>query len=101
VKKKRARGPGKRVGVLHLDKRAERLLADPVSDGNDEELLTTKQVAEWFQCSPKWLEWARTPKGPRGPKFITLANRMIRYPRGECRKFLAKRMHGSTAEYTR
>ena len=99
MKKKRTRGPGKHPGTLHIDKRVERLLADPVSDGSDEELLTTEQVAEWFQCSTQWLEIARMKK--TGPKYITLANRMIRYPRGECREWLAKRLRSSTSEYVR
>jgi hypothetical protein len=97
VKKKRTRGPGQRPGSLHIDKRAARLLADPVSDGDTDELLTTEQVAEWFQCSTQWLEIARTKNN--GPPFIVLANRMIRYSRGRCREWLARRQHSSTKEY--
>ena len=36
---------GQRPGTMHIDRRAKRLLADPVSEGPDDELLTTKQVA--------------------------------------------------------
>ena len=97
MKKKHTRGPGRHPGSLHIDKRVGRLLADPVSDGSGEELLTTEQVAEWFQCSTQWLEIARTKD--TGPPFITLANRMVRYPRGGCREWLEKRSYNSTAEY--
>ena len=95
--KRRKPKRGQRKGSLHIDKRAQRLLAEPISDGSDDELLTTKQVAEWFLCSEQWLEIGRT-KG-YGPPFITLANRMVRYQRGGCREYLAARMHNSTKEY--
>jgi hypothetical protein len=51
------RGP--RPGSLHIDRRAQRLLDDPVSDGPDDELLTTKQASEWTTYSKQWFEKAR------------------------------------------
>jgi hypothetical protein len=97
VKKKNTRGPGKHPGSLHIDRRAARLLAEPISDGDADELLTTAQMAEWFLCSEQWLEITRT--NGTGPPFILLANRMVRYPRGPAREWLAARMHNSTKEY--
>src|SRR5262245_56559295 len=98
-KPKPTRGPGKHTGSLHIDKRAQRLLEDSSSDGNDDELLTTRQMAEWLQCSEQWLEIKRGQGG--GPPFVVLANRMVRYLRGKGREWLKSRMHLSTSEYTK
>ena len=63
-KKRRGQIPGS----LHIDKRAARVLADPMSDGDADELLSTKQVSEWIDYSTQWLEIARN-KGT-GPRFL-------------------------------
>jgi hypothetical protein len=78
----------------HLDKRAANLLA---TSGNDDDLLTTPDTAEWLQTSEQWLEIGRV-KG-YGPPFERLAPKIIRYRRGKVRKWLDQRSHFSTAEY--
>lgn len=70
----------------HLDKRAEKLADEP---GDDDDLLRTKEVAEWLGVSEPWLEIARS-KG-FGPPFIRVTPRMIRYPRGRVRRWLRAR----------
>lgn len=90
---------GQYPGTMHIDKRAARLLSDHVSEGPDDELLSTKQVAEWLGLSTQWLEIARGK--PTGPRFETIAPRLIRYRRGAVRDWLKKREHASTAEYRR
>jgi hypothetical protein len=74
---------------MHIDRRAERLLAEHVSEGPDDELLTVEQMADWYGCSTQWFEIART-RGT-GPKFVTLSNRQVRYRREAGRDFLRKR----------
>jgi hypothetical protein len=78
----------------HLDKRAAHLLA---TSGDDDDLLTTPETAEWLQTSEQWLEIGRV-KG-YGPPFERLAPKIIRYRRGKVRKWLDQRSHFSTAEY--
>ena len=36
-----------------------------------------------------------------GPRFETLGPRMVRYRRKDCRDYLLKHLHQSTAEYSR
>jgi hypothetical protein len=80
----------------HLDRRAHQILAAD-NGGDGDELLTTPQVAQWFGTSEQWLEIGRT-RG-YGPSFVMLAARTIRYRRSDCRKYIAARVHASTAEY--
>jgi hypothetical protein len=79
---------------FHLDKRAAKLAAVP---GDDDDLLTTAQVAEWFGVSEQWLEIGRS-KG-YGPSFERLAPNIIRYSRGKARKWLNGRNYTCTSEY--
>jgi predicted DNA-binding transcriptional regulator AlpA len=90
---------GQRPGSYHIDRRAERILNDPVSDGPDDQLLTTKQVSEWLGYSRQWLEIART-RG-MGPRFERMGPKRIMYRRGSVRAWLRKREHQSTTEYTK
>jgi hypothetical protein len=90
---------GQRPGSMHIDKRAGKLLADPVSDGEDDELLSTEQVAEWLGYSTQALEIARLRPG-KGPPFIRISPRVIRYRREAVRAWLRKREHASTKEYS-
>jgi hypothetical protein len=46
-----------------------------------------------------WLEIGRCKD--YGPKFTRVGPHMIRYTRGDCRKFIKARTHSSTAEYMR
>jgi hypothetical protein len=82
---------------MHIDRRARRILDSHVSEGPDDELLTTREVADWFGCSTQFLEIGRL-RGT-GPKFVTLSNRQVVYRRSACRDWLKKREHQSTAEY--
>lgn len=81
--------------TLHLDKRASAILAS--SAGDDDDLLSTRQMAMWLQVSEQWLEIGRH-RG-YGPPFERLGPRLIRYRRGKARKWLDQRSHFSTAEY--
>jgi hypothetical protein len=78
----------------HLDRRAASLAT---VSGPDDELLTTRKLAEWLCVSIQWLEIGRH-KG-YGPPYIRLGPRDIRYRRGDARAWLAARVHASTAEY--
>lgn len=79
----------------HLDKRADRLIAE--SDGDDEDLLTTTATAEWLAVSVEWLEIGRAKK--YGPPFTRLSSRLIRYRRADVLEWLKARTHQSTSEY--
>lgn len=101
TKKKAKRGP--RIGSSAIAKRADLLLSDKIADGDDDDLLTTQEVADWFRCSPQWLEGKRSSKKPgkvRGPPYVRPSPRMIRYRRKDCRDYLLKRLHELTAEYS-
>jgi predicted DNA-binding transcriptional regulator AlpA len=89
---------GQRRGSMHIDRRAARLLEDPVSEGSDDEILDTRQLAEWLGVSVQWAEIARL-KGT-GPRFVSISPRRIGYRRGDVRAWLRKRSHQCTAEYT-
>jgi hypothetical protein len=89
---------GQRAGSQHIDRRAGRLLAEPISEGPDDELLTTKQMSEWWGYSEQWFEIARHKN--KGPRFVVMGDgRGIRYRRGTARAYLRKREHQGTAEY--
>jgi hypothetical protein len=97
VATKKKSGPQR--GRKHLDRRAGRLLADPVSAGDADEMLTTKQLASWLSCSPQSLEIYRS-RGD-GPPFTKITTRYIRYRREAVRKWLRQREHLCTKEYKR
>jgi predicted DNA-binding transcriptional regulator AlpA len=80
----------------HLDRRADRIVAEGV--GDDDELLSTREVADWLAVSTQWLEIGRSKN--YGPQFTRVGPRVIRYARGNVRKWLKTRTHASTAEYT-
>ena len=81
----------------HLDRRAADLAV--IDWGNDDDLLTTPQVAAWLSVSEQFLEIGRH-RG-YGPKFLRLSPRRTRYRRGDVRQWLRERTHQSTAEYMR
>ena len=81
-----------------LDRRAAALVAHPDYQ-NDEQLLTTQQVAEWLQISPSWLEIGRT-KG-YGPKYVKLGAKRVRYRVGDTKQYLRDRTCQATADYER
>jgi predicted DNA-binding transcriptional regulator AlpA len=81
---------------LHIDKRADALLA--TSSGRDEDdLLSTIEVAAWLGVSTQWLEIARL-RG-FGPPFTKLGPRTLRYYRKDVLAWLRERAHRSTSEY--
>jgi hypothetical protein len=84
---------------MHIDKRAERLLSEHVSEGPDDETLTTRQVSDWLGVSEQWLEIARG-RGT-GPRFVQYANRIVKYCRQDVRAWLRKRVHQRTSEYAK
>jgi hypothetical protein len=95
AKKVRKRDKAKKVRKHHLDRRADKLI--DAGAGDPDELLTTKQTAEWLDVSEQWLEIGRH-KG-YGPPYVRIAPRIVRYTRGDIRKYLTERTHQSTAEY--
>ncbi|TRC93896.1 helix-turn-helix domain-containing protein [Mesorhizobium sp. WSM4306] len=81
---------------LHLDKRADSLVAAVA--GDDEDLLNTAQTAKLLGVSTQWLEIGRT-KG-YGPPFIRIGQRNIRYRRDSLRGWLkARAEYRSTRDY--
>jgi hypothetical protein len=90
--------PGKTIPKsLHLDRRAAQLLRLPEAAGNDDDMLTTEQVAHWLGVAKVTLELARS-KGFGGPPFSKYFSR-VKYPRGGVKAFLRERMHTGTSEY--
>jgi hypothetical protein len=71
----------------HLDRRADKLVDQP---GDDDDLLKTEEAADWLGVSPQWLEIGRGVG--YGPPFLRISPRMIRYRRGNVRRWLRKRM---------
>ena len=73
-----------------LDRRASQILAttDDILD-NDDNLLTTKQVAKWLGMSDQWLEIGRG-KG-YGPPYVRLSERGVRYKRSDVINWLKER----------
>ena len=94
-----ATSQGRRAAVSipkshHIDKRADKIAA---AAGDDDELLSTNQMAHWLGVSTQWLEIGRH-RG-YGPPFERLGPKLIRYRRGEARKWLDQRSHVCTKEY--
>lgn len=84
--------------TLHLDRRADLLVRVGEEGGDSDDLLTTKQLAEWLAVSTQWAEIARH-RGGYGPPYLKLAGR-VRYRRGDVIHWLEQRRHNRTAEYT-
>jgi predicted DNA-binding transcriptional regulator AlpA len=82
----------------HIDRRADAILT-ATTGTNDDDLLSTPEMAAWLGCSTQWLEIGRA-KG-YGPPFERLSPRMVRYRRGKVRAWLDERSHRSTAEYAK
>jgi hypothetical protein len=89
--------PGPRRGSSQIGKRADLLLSDAMADGPPDGLMTEREVAAWFRCSTQQLHKLR--KTGRGPRFESHGERMIRYRRGDCLKYLEKISYQSTADY--
>lgn len=81
---------------LHIDKRAAAIAA---SAPEDDDLLSTPQLAAWLGVSEPWLEIGR--HSGWGPPFERLGPRLIRYSRRKVRKWLEQRSHRCTGEYAK
>jgi predicted DNA-binding transcriptional regulator AlpA len=81
----------------HIDRRADAIAAG--FTGADDQLIDTKQLANWLGVSTQFLEIGRS-RG-YGPKFCRLSPRRCRYRVGDVRTWLAERTHAATAEYSR
>lgn len=81
----------------HLDRRAAGMLTQP--NAADDTLMSTKQLAEHLGVSVQFLEIGRSKN--YGPKFVRIADRVIRYRMDDVRRWLAQRAFGCTAEYQR
>jgi predicted DNA-binding transcriptional regulator AlpA len=92
--KQRRRGP--KQGTLHIDKRADQIVA--ASNGDGDQMLTTMQLANWLGVSHQFLETARV-KGT-GPKFIKVTGRQLKYRRDDVLKWLEDRTFQRTSEYS-
>ena len=79
----------------HIDRRADRILGADI--GADDELLSTRAVADWLGVSTQWVEIGRSKN--YGPPFRKISARCIRYHRGDVLKWLKERSYASTAEY--
>jgi hypothetical protein len=90
---------GQKPGTMHIDRRAHFLLKAEMAEGPDDEMLSTRELADWLCCSTQFLEIARS-KGT-GPKFTMLSPKVIRYTRGHVRDWLHKRSHMRTGDYSR
>ena len=88
---------GRRTGRHHIDRRAAKLADEDA--GADDELLTTREVADWLGVSTQWVEIGRSKN--YGPEFVRIGPRVISYRRGDVLKWLKARTHASTAEYSR
>ena len=53
------RSPKPKSRTHHLDRRVKQIVALD-TDNDDDDLLTTEQVAEWFGVSTQWLEIGRS-----------------------------------------
>jgi predicted DNA-binding transcriptional regulator AlpA len=82
---------------FHIDKRADAILAASANTGNDDDLLTTPQVADLLGVSTQWIEKRRTHGG--GPPFVRLSQKIVRYPRDGLRHWLDQRARARIAEY--
>jgi predicted DNA-binding transcriptional regulator AlpA len=80
---------------FHIDKRAPSILAG--SEGHDDALLSTPEMAVWLGVSVPWLEIGRA-KG-YGPPFKRLSARSVRYRIGDAKAWLETRTFSATSEY--
>jgi predicted DNA-binding transcriptional regulator AlpA len=79
----------------YIDRRADRLVED--GRGPPDDLLNTRQVADWLQVSEAWLEIGRS-KG-YGPKYLRLGHKRVRYRREDVLTWLKARTHQCVSEY--
>ena len=91
----RPKRKSKKEERYHLDRRADAIAA--ASEGYDDQLISTKQLAEWFGVSTQWCEVRR--RLGHGPPFKRLGPRRIRYKRADVMAWLDERTHTCSKEY--
>ena len=91
------RAPGTPPKKHHIDRRADAIAA--ADSGSEDDLLSTRQLADWLGVSTQWVEIGRTNN--YGPRFTRISDRVIRYRRADVVSWLRTRTHASTAEYAR
>jgi predicted DNA-binding transcriptional regulator AlpA len=77
----------------HLDKRAD-AIADDHSEGDPDDLLTTRELALWLGTTEQWCESGRL-KG-FGPPFVKLSSKLVRYRRSDILQWLRSRTQRAT-----
>ena len=82
---------------LHIDRRAHKIVAADI--GADDELLDTRQLADWLGVSTQWVEIGRHKN--YGPKFTKVGPRQVRYRRGDVLRWLKARTYSRTSQYTK
>jgi predicted DNA-binding transcriptional regulator AlpA len=78
---------------FHLDKRAHSLAKQ--GPGAPDDLLNTRELADWLGVSRLWLELGRARN--YGPKFMRLGPRMVRYRRADVLAWLDARANAAQA----
>lgn len=81
----------------HLDGRASQIVN--AGDGDDDDLLTARQLAIWLGVSETWLESGRASN--YGPSFVRLSPKMVRYRRSDVIAWLKTRTQRAKAGRTR
>jgi predicted DNA-binding transcriptional regulator AlpA len=90
--------PGRGQRTHHLDRRAGKIAVEiAAASGDLDELLSTRQLAQLTGLSEQFFEIGRCRN--YGPNFTRLSTRRIRYRRSDVLRWLAERVHRSTAEY--
>jgi hypothetical protein len=79
----------------HLDRRANALIAS--ASGAADDLLATRETADWIGVSIQWLEIGRS--AGYGPPYIRVSPRCIRYRRADVILWLRERTYARTSEY--
>jgi predicted DNA-binding transcriptional regulator AlpA len=77
----------------HLDKRARSLALQGA--GAPDDLLNTRELADWLGVSILWLEIGRNKN--YGPRYMKLGPRMVRYKRRDVLSWLEARANASQA----
>ena len=90
--------PARQAPPAHhgIDRRA--LKVAEAGAGAADDLLTTRQLADWLDVSIQWCEIGRH-RG-YGPHYQRIGPRMIRYRRSDVLAWLDERTHASTREYS-
>jgi hypothetical protein len=80
-----------------LKKLSARLRQLAVQQGADDDLLDTREVADWLGVSITWLEKGRSARRPYGPPFLRLSPSKVRYERKAVKGWLQARQGTRTS----